>query len=119
MREAELLRRVLVAASKLGSVMFRNTVGFDDARKIHYGLCKGSADLIGWTKVKIRPEHVGTTMAVFTAIEVKGDKTRVQSNQQNFIDILHSDGGISLIARGDKGVAVATDAIRRAMGEEV
>ena len=119
MREAEALKRVMLAVSKLGSVVFRNTVGFDDAKHIHYGLCPGSADLIGWTKVKIGPEHVGSTMAVFTAIEVKGTKTTVQDNQRNFINLLAGDGGIAVIARGSEGANTATDAIRRALGEEV
>jgi ribosomal protein S19 len=41
------------------------------ADPVQFGLCKGSADLIGWKRVTVTPEMVGSTVAVFTSIEVK------------------------------------------------
>lgn len=51
MKEKNLKKRVMLACSvKHGTVVFNNPVGFDEITKTHYGLTKGSSDLIGWRK---------------------------------------------------------------------
>ena len=67
--------------------------------RVRYGLCKGSADLIGLTEVTIRPEHVGQTLGVFTAIEVKTDTGRVSPEQVQFLDLVTRRHGIAFVAR--------------------
>lgn len=115
MTEADIMRAILLAASKLGARIFRNNVGTGwagklmshtrdhtslfMARPLHAGLCPGSCDLIGWHSVKVTPEMMGCTIAVFTAIEVKTLKGRVAQHQQNFINIVNAHGGCALIAR--------------------
>ena len=100
--ESNISKRVMLAVSKLNAKIFRNSVGFDFERNIHYGLAKGSHDLIGWVPIKITNKHVGMTLAVFLGIEVKGDKTPLKKHQRNFMQRLADDGGISVLARGNE-----------------
>lgn len=81
--------------------IFRNNTGSlkQGNRTVHFGLCRGSSDLIGWTPVEITPEMVGQTVAVFTAIEVKTPKGRATKGQKNFIEQVKNAGGIAGIAR--------------------
>ena len=97
--ETPILKRVMLAATKMGARLFRNNVGFDEVRKIHYGLCKGSSDLIGWRPVTITPEMVGTTIAQFYAVEVKTSTGEITEEQQRFIDAVNKYGGCAVVAR--------------------
>ena len=63
------------------------------------GLARGSADLIGLRTVTITPEMVGQQVAVFTSIEVKTAKGRATAEQQNWLHMVRSLGGIAGIAR--------------------
>ena len=94
----------------LGSLLdfrlFRNNVGFDKERKVKYGLCKGSSDLIGIKKVKITQDMVGKEVGIFTAIEVKSDKGYPTKEQISFIDMIKKFGGYA-------GVAKTTEDARR------
>ena len=76
-----------------GRVVIRNP------RRILFGLCPGSSDLIGWKTVEITQEDVGKKVAVFTAIEVKTGSGRPTNEQQNFLDYVKSCGGYAGIAR--------------------
>lgn len=81
--------------------LFRNNTGClrnDRGRVVCFGLAKGSSDLIGWKTIKITPDMVGHTVAVFTAIEVK-DKGRPTPEQRRFISCVQSAGGFAGIAR--------------------
>ena len=49
----------------------RGVLCLKNARPIHFGLCVGSSDLIGFKTVTITPEMVGQKLAVFLAVEVK------------------------------------------------
>lgn len=117
MKEADFMRRCMKRASDLGARLFRNNTGqawagkatrlkdgsvlIENARPFHGGLCVGSSDLIGWTPVKITPEMVGKTIAVFTAVETKTARGRATTEQLNFIRVLNSHGGYGGIARED------------------
>ena len=124
-----LMRRVMDAVGRLSAVrIFRNTVGMGwvgqatrrrdgtvvikNARPLHAGLFAGSGDLIGWTTIEIRPEHVGSQIAVFTSIEVKDGSGRPDEDQLNWADQVRKAGGIAVIARSEE------DAIR-AVSEKV
>lgn len=96
MKEGNISKLVHMEASKHGAVLFRNHVGgfYDKDGRFHKtGLCKGSSDLIGWTKD-----------GFFLAIEVKKDKGKVSPEQQNFIDRVNEAGGIGFIARSPEDV---------------
>ncbi len=84
------------------SILFRNNVGALRNKRnqlIRFGLVKGSSDLIGWTRVKIAPEMVGQTVAVFTGIECKTIKGRATPAQLYFAERVKLDGGYAGIAR--------------------
>ena len=88
--------------SQEGYTLFRNNVGLAklaDGRRIRYGLCPGSSDLIGFRTITVTPEMVGQKIAVFTAIEIKSKEGRTSKKQQNFIDRVKEAGGIAEIIR--------------------
>ena len=103
MTEAQIQQDIRLALGRR-SVLFRNNSGaYQDTktgRWIHYGVgSPGGSDLIGWHTVEITPDMVGKRIAVFVAIEVKKPTGKVTDAQQNFVDQVHSAGGISGICR--------------------
>ena len=55
--------------------------------------------MIGYRQVVIGPEHVGRTMAVFTAVEVKTATGRATKEQRAFVEHVRSAGGIAGVVR--------------------
>ncbi len=111
--EAAIQQQIRLALSRAGVVAFRNNVGqYTDpktGRPIRYGLGVGSSDLIGWTPIKVTPDMVGKTLAVFTAVEVKTDRGRPTDAQLNFIEQVLKAGGLAGIARSpEQAVEIAT-----------
>ena len=103
MREQAIMQRVQLAASRLGWRLFRNNVGcLPDARgvPVTFGLCPGSADLVGWRSVVVTPDMVGQTIAQFVAVEVKGPKGRLTPVQANWLNAVEQAGGLTVVARG-------------------
>ncbi len=102
--ETRLMHMVMLALSEAGCTVWRNNTGqawhgkvihkagqqvtLSDARMQPYGICVGSADLIG-----IAP------CGRFLAVEVKTATGRVSKEQQTFIDAVRRSGGIAGIAR--------------------
>ena len=90
-------------ACSIGSCrLFRNNTGTlrdINGRPVSFGLCKGSADLIGWTTRTITEDMVGQQIAVFTSIEVKSSSGRVKPEQQQWLNAVAAAGGIAGIAR--------------------
>ena len=91
-------RRGMVAVEP-GDVIVRQ------GRPVTFGLCKGSSDLIGLRTITIGPEHVGQTMAVFAAVEVKSATGRPTPDQRAFIDTVQSMGGLAGTARSVEDAA--------------
>ena len=82
--------------------MFRNNTGTlrdQHGRPVQFGLCKGSADLIGWTSRTITEEMVGQQVAIFTSIEVKTPTGRIRPEQKTWLDAVLKAGGIAAVAR--------------------
>lgn len=117
--ESPLLRKIMLSLGTIRGVRsFRNNVGMgwagklisnvngrvtlDSARPLHAGLVKGSGDLIGWKSVRITPEIVGMTVAVFVSVEVKdGPKGKTSEAQETWRHIVNSFGGIAIVARSE------------------
>lgn len=103
MTERELQARIMRELGSRADVrVFRNQVGtytLADGRVITSGLCKGSADLVGFQMVTVTPEMVGQQIAVFLSVEVKGEKTRITPEQENWARFIKRSGGKSVIAR--------------------
>ena len=83
MSERAVQQRCMLEVANAGGMIWRNNVGAyvdEHGNMVRYGLnnqsaqqnrAAASSDLIGITPVVIRPDHVGRTLGVFTAIECK------------------------------------------------
>lgn len=103
-KETNISNEIMLATSKLGVVLFKNVRGLfnslDGLRKVKAGLlAEGSGDLIGYTPVKITPEMVGQTIAVFTSIETKTLTGQAFQKQKDWRDRVNQRGGKAGIAR--------------------
>ena len=99
--EGAVQNRIRLALSRGATRLFRNNTGAlkdQNGRLVHFGLCKGSSDLIGWKTVVITPEMVGESVAIFCALEIK-DKGKATVLQRHFISVVHDAGGIAGVAR--------------------
>lgn len=91
--ESDALRAIRLALCSIhGVVVWRNNVGVDPMRGVRYGLCRGSADLIG---IATRADGVG----VFVAIEVKSSTGKTTPEQDLFLQLVRSRGGIATVCR--------------------
>ena len=115
MSEQRIQQEIRIACGTGDTRLFRNNTGTlrdQNGRPVTFGLCKGSADLIGWKRVTITPEMVGTTVAVFVSIEVKTATGRLRPEQQQWLDAVQAAGGIAGVARS------VEDAIRLTGAEQ-
>lgn len=85
-------------------VLWRNAMGFVSRgdRKQRFGLCVGSADLIGILRL---PSGSG----IFLAIEVKREDGALSSEQALFLALVQKMGGIAILARSVEEAATAID----------
>jgi hypothetical protein len=100
--EQTIQQHIRLACSTGDCRLFRNNTGTlkdQHGRPVQFGLCKGSADLIGWRTVTITPDMVGQQVAVFTSIEVKTPTGRIRPEQQAWLDTVQAAGGIAGVAR--------------------
>jgi hypothetical protein len=82
--------------------LFRNNTGVlrdPKGRPVTFGLCKGSADLIGWRTTRVTSEMVGKEVAIFLSIEVKAAKGRLRPEQERWLEVVQASGGIAGVAR--------------------
>jgi hypothetical protein len=101
--EHEIQQRIRLACAGPGQEvrLWRNNVGrLIDApgRLVTFGLCPGSADLIGYVPVTITPEMVGMRLAVFAAVEVKRPGKRATPQQLQWLGAARAAGGRAGIA---------------------
>jgi hypothetical protein len=109
--EQQIQQHIRIACSNGDTRLFRNNTGtLKDAngRPVQFGLCKGSADLIGWTTRTITPDMVGQQVAVFTSIEVKSATGRLRPEQRQWLEAVQSAGGIAGVARSVEDAARLT-----------
>lgn len=100
--EQEIQQQIRLQLSRGPVRLWRNNTGAlldQRGQMVTYGLCKGSSDLIGLRQVVIGPEHLGQTLAVFSAIEVKGPRGRATPEQLAFIAAVQRLGGLAGVAR--------------------
>lgn len=113
----------MLAASQTGATVFRNNVGngvlgrvakqegaqfhIINGRRVQFGLCPGSSDLIGWRTITVTPEMVGKRLALFLALEVKTPTGAATMEQINFIAAVRKSGGLAGIVRSvDDAISV-------------
>lgn len=96
--ETILKREILLALNAIPGVRFwNNVVGFDDITKTHYGLAKGSADLIG------------TAHGRFVGLEVKTPKGRLSPDQKLWLEAVNRLGGVGAVVRSvDEAIQIVT-----------
>jgi hypothetical protein len=103
MSEAAIQQDIRIALGQTpGLRVFRNNVGAikdRNNRLVRYGLCTGSADLIGWQSVVITPAMVGQRFARFVSIEVKTPSGRLSPEQETWQGVVQKAGGIAVVAR--------------------
>ena len=100
--EQTIQQHIRIACSKGDTRLFRNNTGTlrdQHGRPVQFGLCKGSADLIGWRSITITPAMVGQKIAVFTSVEVKSSSGRVKPEQKQWLEAVQAAGGIAGVAR--------------------
>jgi hypothetical protein len=100
--EQSIQQHIRLTCSTGSTRLFRNNTGTlrdQHGRPVSFGLCKGSADLIGWRTVTVTPEMVGQQVAVFTSIEVKAASGRLRPEQRQWLDAVQAAGGIGGVAR--------------------
>lgn len=125
--ETNLARKIMLALGKIPTIrVFRNNSGaawigkskkfttpatvnvkagdvlIQNARFFTAGLCVGSSDLIGFKSVKITPEMVGNTVAIFSAAEIKTASGKASKEQIAFIEMVNRFGGIGFFARTEE-----------------
>jgi hypothetical protein len=102
-KEKYIIEEIQLKMTPLGSRLFRNNVGVFKTDRGDFVRCgvggKGGSDLIGWHPVKITIDHVGKTVAVFTAIEVKTQNVTTTKEQQAFVQAVNRSGGIAAVVK--------------------
>lgn len=106
MKETEIQQRIRGVLNNRTSPcrLFRNNVGsYQDPKNpkrwIDYGLCVGSADLIGIEKRIVTPEMVGQAVGIFLAVEVKTPKGRLSDEQKAWLGMVRAFGGEAHVMR--------------------
>jgi hypothetical protein len=100
--EQQIQQHIRIACSTGATRLFRNNTGTlrdQHGRPVSFGLCKGSADLIGYRSIAITPEMVGQQVAVFASIEVKTRTGRIRPEQRAWMETVQAAGGIAGVAR--------------------
>jgi hypothetical protein len=114
--EQQIQQQIRLTCSRGPVRLMRNNTGTlrdQHGRPVSFGLCKGSADLIGWRTVTVTPEMVGQQVAVFTSIEVKAASGRLRPEQRQWLDAVQAAGGVGGVARSvaDAVAILAADGV--------
>ena len=62
------------------------------------------SDLIGFKKIKITEDMIGQEIAQFVSIEIKTEKGKLTTQQNNWLNFINKSGGITGVARSIKDV---------------
>lgn len=92
--ESAIQRSILLDLNSIpGVAMWRNNVGVDTGRGVRYGLCPGSADLIGC--VQRSSEATGGSIGVFVALEIKRSGQLPTTRQRAWLACVRRLGGVA------------------------
>lgn len=100
--EQTIQQQIRLACSRGPVRLWRNNVGRlldQSGRPVAFGLCPGSADLVGFTTITVTPDMVGQRIAVFAAVEVKAERGRPTPQQTAWLEHVTAAGGRAGIAR--------------------
>ena len=109
MTESEILAYARMQATKMGGRLWRNQSGMAwqgeilnksnnilhlrNPRPLKSGLTNGASDLIGFYSLSIKEEHLGKTLAIFWANEIKTKNDKLSKEQLNFLYFIAESGG--------------------------
>lgn len=109
MTESEILAYARTEATKIGGRLWRNQSGMAwqgeiltksnnilhlrNARPLRSGLTNGASDLIGFYPLVITEKHIGKTLAIFWANEIKTKNDNLSKDQLNFLYFIGESGG--------------------------
>lgn len=91
MTHSELVNQLLVKLTFTGCRVWKNHVGFDEERKIHYGLV-GSSDIFGIMKCY-------SEKGIWLAVECKVGRDKLRNEQIKFKAMIENHGGLYIEAR--------------------
>ena len=100
--EQHIQQTIRLACSRGPVRLWRNNVGRlrdERGQLVTFGLCPGSADLVGYRTITVTPDLVGQQIAVFAAVEVKAERGRPTAEQTAWLEHVRAAGGIAGIAR--------------------
>ncbi len=113
--ENRISNRIQTGAVDQYTRVFRNNVGkawqgksstledgsilLQHPRRINFGLCEHSSDLIALRSIVVTQEMVGQRVAVFGALEVKTPDGTATDGQNGFIDMVKGMGGLAGVVR--------------------
>ena len=109
MNESEILAYARTEATKMGGRLWRNQSGMAwqgeiltksgnvlhlrNPRHLKSGLKNGASDLIGFYPLRITEDHIGKTVAIFWANEIKTKNDKLSKDQLNFLYFVSESGG--------------------------
>ncbi len=102
--ETGIQQEIRLACSRGPVRLWRNNSGSlpdpRTGRYVQFGVgSPGGSDLIGYKRITITPEMVGSQLPVFAAVEVKTPRGKATEQQKAFIEHIRNAGGIAGIAR--------------------
>lgn len=105
--EATVQAEVRLALNRLPYVtIWRNARGYDEGRRVTYGLCPGAADLVGVLTVR------GIGVALF--VELKSVRGALEADQITFREVVLRLRALHVVARSaDEAVAAVIEARRQ------
>ena len=102
MKESKIQNDIRIACNTGSTRAWRNNIAKLQVRGqwVNFGIpSKGGSDLIGLHTMEIQPKHIGKSVAVFVAIEVKTPTGKPSQEQIRFIEFAKKAGAIAGIAR--------------------
>jgi hypothetical protein len=102
MHELPLMRAIRAAIASEAprrATLWRNPVGFDDQTKTHFGLGRGSADLVGLLHGSGR----------LIGLEVKTPSGRLKPDQIAWLSVVRTRGGFAAVVRSVPEALAALD----------
>lgn len=106
--EGKVNKAIIQAGRLYGAKLYRNRRGMlplPNGGMLPFGLGPaGFPDEVGYLSIRITPDMVGKTVAVFMGVEAKTDTGTVASHQEGALDELRRDGAIAGVARNAEDV---------------
>jgi hypothetical protein len=102
MKESKIQNDIRIACNTGSTRAWRNNIAKLQVKGqwVNFGIpSKGGSDLIGLHTMEIQPKHIGKSVAVFVAIEVKTPTGKPSPEQIRFIEFAKKSGAIAGIAR--------------------